>query len=87
MSYNISDRSDSNYPTMSQTDWDNAPFNEKDQEEIEVLCIVSHRKVLKIRPSDVPFDATTLISDIKEQYLMPTIEKGWELENMEVIYE
>ena len=40
MSYNESLRSNSNYPAMSQSQWDSAPFNEEDvpEEEFEVTC-------------------------------------------------
>ena len=33
MSYNESLNADSNYPPMSQSQWDNAPFNQKDPPE------------------------------------------------------
>lgn len=40
MSYNQSLNSDSNYPLMPQSEWDNAPFNQTELEEREfnVLC-------------------------------------------------
>ena len=40
MSYNESLRSNSNYPAMSQSQWDSAPFNEEDvpDENFEITC-------------------------------------------------
>lgn len=40
MSYNESLNSNSNYPPMSQSDWDNAPWNQVDipEKEFEVTC-------------------------------------------------
>src|SRR5574344_743375 len=58
-SYNVSMRSDSNYPPMTDAEWYNAPFNEDDDEEIEVLCVISYQKVLKVKPSDLDYDEIT----------------------------
>lgn len=54
MSYNESINSDSNYPAMSQSDWDRAPWNQKDnpEREVEVTISVTLSKTVKIRVSD-----------------------------------
>ena len=40
MSYNISNRGDSNYPVMSQSQWDAAPWNQENlpEKEFNVVC-------------------------------------------------
>lgn len=86
-SYNVSMRSDSNYPPMTNTEWYNAPFNEDDDEEIEVLCVVSYQKVLKVKPSDLDYDEITLLQDVKAQYDIPINKDGWQLEDIEVYEE
>ena len=54
MSYNESLRPGSNYPTMSQSEWDNAPWNEVDppEKEIEVTISVTLSKTVKISVND-----------------------------------
>lgn len=54
MSYNESLRSDSNYPPMSQSEWDNAPWNEVEppEKEIEVTVSITLSKTVKIKVSD-----------------------------------
>ena len=53
MSYNES-LNNSNYPVMSQSEWDNAPWNQADnpEREIEVLVSVTLSKTVKIKVSD-----------------------------------
>ena len=41
MSYNESLNNNSNYPLMSQSEWDNAPWNQSDPEEQEIEVTVS----------------------------------------------
>lgn len=41
MSYNESLNSNSNYPPMSQLDWDNAPWNQEEEEESSIDITVS----------------------------------------------
>lgn len=52
--YNESVNSDSNYPIMSQSEWNNAPWNQTDnpKREIEVLVSVTLSKTFKVRVSD-----------------------------------
>lgn len=54
MSYNESLNSNSNYPVMSQSEWDNAPWNQADnpEREIEVTVSVTLSKTVKIKVSD-----------------------------------
>ena len=54
MSYNESLNSNSNYPPMSQSEWDNAPWNQIDnpKKEIEVTVSVTLSKTVKIKVSD-----------------------------------
>ena len=54
MSYNESLNGNSNYPPMSQSEWDNAPWNQVDnpEREIEVTVSVTLSKTVKIKVSD-----------------------------------
>ena len=59
MSYNESLNGNSNYPPMSQSEWDNAPWNQVDnpEREIEVTVSVTLSKTLKIKVSDYTVDS------------------------------
>lgn len=48
MSYNESLKSNSNYPSMSQSEWDSAPFNEVEvpEKDFEVTCSQSLSKTV-----------------------------------------
>ena len=54
MSYNESLNGNSNYPPMSQSEWDNAPWNQVDnpEREIDVTVSVTLSKTVKIKVSD-----------------------------------
>ena len=54
MSYNESLSNNSNYPTMSQSEWDNAPWNQEEnpKREIEVTVSVTLSKTIKVKVSD-----------------------------------
>ena len=54
MSYNESLNGNSNYPLMSQSEWDNAPWNQVDnpEREIEVTVSITLSKTVKIKVSD-----------------------------------
>lgn len=54
MSYNESLNGNSNYPPMSQSEWDIAPWNQVDnpEREIEVTVSVTLSKTVKIKVSD-----------------------------------
>ncbi len=52
--YNESVNSDSNYPIMSQSEWNNASWNQTDnpEREIEVLVSITLSKTFKVKVSD-----------------------------------
>ena len=54
MSYNESLNSNSNYPPMSQSEWDNAPWNQaaSPEKEIEVTVSITLSKTVRISVSD-----------------------------------
>lgn len=54
MSYNESLNPNSNYPEMSQSEWDRAPWNQEDnpEEEIEVTISMTLSKNVKIKVTD-----------------------------------
>lgn len=54
MSYNESLNPNSNYPPMSQSEWDKAPWNQEDlpEEEIEVTVSITLSKNVKIKVDD-----------------------------------
>lgn len=54
MSYNESLNSNSNYPLMSQSEWDNAPWNQEEnpEREIEATVSVTLSKTIKVKVSD-----------------------------------
>ena len=54
MSYNESLNNNSNYPLMSQSEWDNAPWNQEEnpKREIEVTVSVTLSKTIKVKVSD-----------------------------------
>ena len=54
MSYNESLNGNSNYPPMSQSEWDNAPWNQVDnpEREIKVTVSITLSKTVKIKVSD-----------------------------------
>ena len=87
MSYNESLRLDSNYPPMSQSDWDRAPWNEDEgMEEIEVTVLVSLEKTLKLQ---VPKgyerdDVEKAYQDTEFDFLTMVSKKGYILEDVEI---
>lgn len=54
MSYNESLNSNSNYPPISQADWDRAPWSQKEPKpkEIEVTVSVTLSKTMKVKVDD-----------------------------------
>lgn len=72
-----------NAPQMSQDEW-NDYMNSEENEEIEVLCVVSYQKVLKVKPSDLDYNEITLLQDIKAQYDIPISKDGWDLEDVSI---
>ena len=54
MSYNESLSSNSNYPRMSQSDWDNAPWNEIEvpEKDFDITCSQTLSKSVKVTTND-----------------------------------
>lgn len=54
MSYNESLNNNSNYPLMTQSEWDNAPWNQRDPEpvEVEVQVTIVLTKNIKLPVTD-----------------------------------
>ena len=54
MSYNESLKSNSNYPKMSQSEWDNAPFNEVvlPERDFDIECEFVMRKYVTVTTND-----------------------------------
>ena len=86
MSYNESLRSDSNYPPMSQSEWDNAPWNEE-TEEVEVTVFVSLEKTLKLQvPKGYEHDdIEEAYQDAESAFIDKVFQNNYELENIEII--
>lgn len=87
MSYNESLRSDSNYPPMSQSEWDNAPWNEEQEVEVEVTVLVSIEKTLTLRvPKDGSRDdLETAFANEEKDFIDSIYRNNYELENIEII--
>ena len=85
MSYNESLRSDSNYPPMSQSEWDRAPWNE--EQEVEVTALVSIEKTLTLKvPQDYSQDdLETAFENAEQDFIDLVYKNNYELENIEVI--
>lgn len=68
MSYNESVRANSNYPAMSKSEWDRAPWNEVEppEKEIEVTVSITLSKTVKIKVSD--YEVTEFGVDDDGQY-------------------
>ena len=96
MSYNESLRADSNYPPMSQSDWDRAPWNEVElpPKDVEVTVSVTISKTMKVPVGDyiideegnIDFSECDLKKAVKENIRLPNIN-GWDLDNFEVVME
>lgn len=65
MSYNDSLKNDSNYPTMSQSEWDNAPWNQVDPKprKVEVTVSITLSKTVEVEVTDY-----TAEEDVDEDY-------------------
>ena len=96
MSYNESLRANSNYPPMSQSDWDRAPWNEVElpPKEVEVTVSVTISKTMKVPVGDyiideegnIDFSECDLKKAVEENIRLPNT-KGWDLDNFEVVIE
>ena len=95
MSYNESLNSNSNYPIMSQHEWDNSPWNEEEQpyKEVEVTVSITVSKTMKIPVNDyvmyedggIDFTDCNLKKAVEENVEFPL--KDWNLDEFEVILE
>ena len=96
MSYNESLRADSNYPPMSQSDWDRAPWNEVElpPKEVEVTISAIVSKTIKVPVRDYTFDEEghidfsecDLKKAVEENVRLPNIN-GWNLDDLAVVAE
>lgn len=89
MSYNESVRANSNYPAMSKSEWDRAPWNDdvEEMEEIEVTVLVSLEKTLKLQvPKGYEHDdIEEAYQDAESAFLTKVFQSNYELENIEII--
>ena len=96
MSYNESLRANSNYPPMSQSDWDRAPWNEVElpPKEGEVTVSVTISKTTKVPVMDyiideegeADFSNCDLKKAVEENIKLPNTE-GWILDDFTVLME
>ena len=96
MSYNESLRANSNYPPMSQSDYDRAPWNEVElpPKEVEVTISAIASKTTKVPVRDyiideegnIDFSDCDLKKAVEENIRLPNT-KGWDLDNFEVVLE
>ena len=96
MSYNESLRPDSNYPPMSQSDWDRAPWNEVElpPKDVEVTVSVTISKTMKVPVGDyiideegeADFSNCDLKKAVEENIKLPNTE-GWILDDFTVLME
>ena len=96
MSYNESLRANSNYPPMSQSEWDKSPWNEVElpPKDVEVTVSITLSKTMKVPVRDytideegnIDFSECDLKKSVEENIRLPNIN-GWDLDNFEVIPE
>ena len=95
MSYNESLNSNSNYPPMSQSDWDRAPWNEVElpPKDVEVTVSITLSRTMKVPVTDyiiddegVDFSNCDLKGAVEEQIKLPqNICKNWNVDDFEVL--
>ena len=93
MSYNESLRADSNYPPMSQSDWDRAPWNEVElpPKDVEVTVSITVSRTMKVPVTDYIIDDEGV--DFSRCDLNKAVEdsghllnfKDWHVDDFEVI--
>ena len=81
MNYNESLNSNSNYPAMSKSEWDRAPWNEEilPDKEIEVTISITLSKTVKVIVNDyiveedgcIDYSNCDLNKAVKEQIILP----------------
>ena len=93
MSYNESLNSNSNYPPMSQSEWDNAPWNEVElpPKDVEVTVSITVSRTMKVPVTDYIIDDEGI--DFSRCDLNKAVEdsghllnfKDWHVDDFEVI--
>ena len=93
MSYNESLNSNSNYPPMSQSEWDSAPWNEVElpPKDVEVTVSITLSKTMKVPVTDYIIDDEGI--DFSRCDLNKAVEdsghllnfKDWHVDDFEVI--
>ena len=93
MSYNESLNSNSNYPPMSQSEWDSAPWNEVElpPKDVEVTVSITLSKTMKVPVTDYIIDDEGI--DFSKCDLNKAVEdsghllnfKDWHVDDFEVI--
>lgn len=79
MSYNESLGANSNYPPMSQSEWDNAPWNQSEPEDKEFLVDVEYilqKKNVKVTTKD--YRPEVVINDEEIVEPLDTSDTNWE---------
>ena len=94
MSYNESLNSNSNYPPMSQSEWDSAPWNEVElpPKDVEVTVSITVSRTMKVPVTDYTIDEEGEI-DFSNCNLNKAVEdsghllnfKNWNVDDFEVI--
>ena len=93
MSYNESLNSNSNYPPMSQSEWDNAPWNEVElpPKDVEVTVSITVSRTMKVPVTDyviddegVDFSSCNLIKAVKDSGKLPNF-KNWHIDDFEIL--
>ena len=93
MSYNESLRANSNYPPMSQSDWDRAPWNEVElpPKDVEVTVSITLSKTMKVPVTDYIIDDEGI--DFSKCDLNKAVEdsghllnfKDWHVDDFEIL--
>ena len=93
MSYNESLNSNSNYPPMSQSEYDRAPWSEKEYppKDVEVTVSITLSKTMKVPVTDyiiddegVDFSSCNLIKAVEDSGHLLNF-KDWHVDDFEVI--
>lgn len=93
MSYNESLNSNSNYPLMSQSEWDKSPWNEVElpPKDVEVTVSITVSRTMKVPVTDyiiddegVDFSSCNLIKAVKDSGKLPNF-KNWHVDDFEII--
>lgn len=93
MSYNESLNSNSNYPPMSQSEYDRAPWSEKEYppKDVEVTVSITISRTMKVPVTDytideegVDFSSCNLIKAVEDSGHLLNF-KNWHVDDFEVI--